>query len=101
MPSTLIHYSYLQLLDLLTTIAFLVQGVQEGNPLVRFAIEATPSPLAGLFLVKVAAVLLGVYCWRSAKTRLLGKVNVMFALLVAWNLVALILGSVFPAALAA
>lgn len=100
MPSALIHYSYLQLLDLLTTIAFLVQGVQEGNPIVRFALELTPSPLAGLLMVKIAALILGVYCWRSDKTRLLGKVNVMFALLIAWNLVALILGSVVPASVA-
>ncbi len=100
MPSALIHYSYLQLLDLLTTIAFLVQGVQEGNPIVRFALELTPSPLAGLLMVKIAAVMLGVYCWRSEKTRLLGKVNIMFAMLIAWNLVALILGSVVPASLA-
>ncbi len=100
MPSALIHYSYLQLLDLLTTIAFLVQGVQEGNPIVRFALELTPSPLAGLLMVKIAALVLGVYCWRSDKTRLLGKVNVMFALLIAWNLVALILGSVVPASVA-
>lgn len=100
MPSALIQYSYLQLLDLLTTIAFLVQGVQEGNPIVRFALEMTPSPLAGLLMVKIAAVMLGVYCWRSDKTRLLGKVNVMFALLIAWNLVALILGIVFPSSLA-
>ncbi|MBS1827308.1 MAG: hypothetical protein JST93_18470 [Acidobacteria bacterium] len=100
MPSVLIHYSYLQLLDLLTTIAFLVQGVQEGNPLVRFAIHLTPSPIAGLMMVKIAAVMLGVYCWRAEKTRLLGRVNIMFAALIAWNLVALILGSVFPASLA-
>jgi hypothetical protein len=100
LPSALIHYSYLQLLDLLTTIAFLVQGVQEGNPIVRFALELTPSPLAGLLMVKIAALVLGVYCWRSDKTRLLGKVNVMFALLIAWNLVALILGSVVPASVA-
>lgn len=100
MPSVLVHYSYLQLLDLLTTIAFLVQGVQEGNPLVRFAIHLTPSPIAGLMMVKIAALMLGVYCWRAEKTRLLGRVNIMFAALIAWNLVALILGSVFPASLA-
>lgn len=100
MPSVLVHYSYLQLLDLLTTIAFLVQGVQEGNPIVRFAIHLTPSPIAGLMMVKIAAVMLGVYCWRAEKTRLLGRVNIMFAALIAWNLVALILGSVVPAGLA-
>ena len=100
MPSTLIQYSYLQLLDLLTTIAFLVQGVQEGNPVVRMAIGMTASPITGLLMVKALALVLGFYCWRAEKVRLLGRVNIMFALLIAWNLVALILGSVLPGSLA-
>lgn len=100
MPSVLIQYSYLQLLDLLTTVAFLIQGVQEGNPIVRFAINMGPSPMLGLLMVKIAALMLGVYCWRAAKVRLLGRINILFALVVAWNLVALILGSVFPAGVA-
>lgn len=96
MTQLLIQYSYLQLLDLLTTMAFLLQGVREGNPLVRFAIETAPSPVSGLFAVKAMALLLGCYCWRTRKAALLGKVNVLFAALIAWNLLALILGSVFP-----
>jgi hypothetical protein len=35
----LLQFSYLQLLDLLTTIAFLANGVSEGNPIVAFAIR--------------------------------------------------------------
>ena len=31
----MLQYSYLQVLDFLTTIAFLLNGVKEGNPLVR------------------------------------------------------------------
>jgi hypothetical protein len=90
----LIEYSYLQLLDLMTTLAFMVNGVREGNPLVRFAIDVAPSPLAGLLAVKLVAILLGVYCWRMRRNRVLSRINVMFAALVAWNLVALIVNSV-------
>ena len=87
------QYSYLQVLDLLTTIAFLLIGVREGNPMVRLAIRWSPSPMAGLLLVKIAAVVLGVYCLRKGKEQLLRRINVLFAALVAWNLVALILGA--------
>jgi hypothetical protein len=88
------QYSYLQILDFLTTIAFLLNGVREGNPLVRLVLGTGINPLASLLLVKFLAVLLGLYCWRAGKRQLLGRINLLFALLVAWNLVALILASV-------
>ena len=90
MNQLLIQYSYLQLLDLMTTMAFLLNGVREGNPLVRFAIDVAPNPLGGLVAVKAVAILLGLWCWRMGRSRTLVRINVMFALLVAWNLVALI-----------
>ena len=40
------QYSYLQVLDFLTTIAFLVNGVREGNPLVRLALSVGSNPSA-------------------------------------------------------
>lgn len=88
------HYSYLQVLDFLTTIAFLVNGVREGNPLVRLALSVGSNPVASLLMVKLLAVLLGFYCWRVGKRQLLSRINLLFALLVAWNLVALILSSI-------
>jgi hypothetical protein len=91
--SILLQFSYLQVLDYLTTIAFLLIGVQEGNPLVRLVIEHAPSPLWGLAVVKGFALLLGLYCLKAGKLRLLSRVNIMFALLVAWNMIALILGA--------
>ena len=91
---TLLHYSYLQVLDFLTTIAFLVQGVQEGNPLVRLAMTVTPNPVVGLVLVKIAAVVLGVYCWRGGRGQTLNRINILFAVVIAWNLISLIIGSV-------
>jgi hypothetical protein len=90
----LIQFAYLQLLDLMTTLAFLVQGVQEANPLVRLAIQATSNPLAGLVAVKIFALLLGAYCWRMRRARVLSRMNLLFAFVVAWNLAALILASV-------
>jgi hypothetical protein len=90
---SLLHFSYLQILDFLTTVAFLVQGVREGNPLVRLAMTWTSNPMLGLLIVKVAAVGLGVYCWRGGRGRTLDKINLLFAVVIAWNLVSLILGS--------
>lgn len=87
------QYSYLQVLDFLTTIAFLVNGVKEGNPVVRLALSLGPNPLESLLVVKVLALMLGIYCWRMGRQQLLSRINMLFALVVAWNLVALILGS--------
>jgi hypothetical protein len=91
--SLLWQFSYLQVLDYLTTIAFLLIGVREGNPVVRLFMNVAPSPMVGLACVKLMALLLGAYCLRMGKDRLLARINVMFAMLVAWNLVALILGA--------
>ncbi len=88
----LLLYAYLQVLDLLSTVAFLLSGVKEGNPLVVWAMGAAPHPMAGLVGVKVAAMGLGVFCWATRRIPLLRKVNVFFAALVAWNLGCLILG---------
>ncbi|MEP6963239.1 MAG: DUF5658 family protein [Acidobacteriota bacterium] len=93
MNQTMLQYSYLQVLDFLTTVAFLVQGVQEGNPIVRFMMRYSSNPVTGLLVVKVIAIALGLYCWRVGKQRLLSRMTVMFAVIVAWNLGALILGS--------
>jgi hypothetical protein len=89
----LIQYSYLQVLDFLTTVAFLINGVREANPLVRFALGYAPHPLGGLLAVKMLAVGLGFYCWKHGREKLLVKINWLFALLVAWNMLALIIAS--------
>ena len=94
MNQLLLQYSYLQVLDFMTTVAFLLHGVHEGNPLVRAAIHLSPNPLSGLLAIKVLAVGLGIYCWKGGRDRLLVRINILFAIVVAWNLAALILGSV-------
>ena len=88
------QYSYLQVLDFLTTLAFLVNGVREGNPLVRLALSVGSNPIGSLLVVKLLAILLGFYCWRVGKRQLLSRINLLFAVLVAWNLIVLILSSV-------
>lgn len=90
MNQQLLQFSYLQVLDFLTTIAFLLHGVQEANPLVRLALFSMPNPIGALLTVKVLALGLGLFCWRMGRDRLLMRINIMFAVLVAWNLVALI-----------
>src|SRR5579884_357345 len=89
----LVQFSYLQALDFLTTVAFMLHGVQEGNPLVRLAMSLTANPLGALLFVKVAAIVLGIYCWRVRRSRLLLRMNVLFAVVVAWNLIALIVNA--------
>jgi hypothetical protein len=92
----LLYNVYLQMLHLLSTVAFLQSAVASGNPLVRLALGATHNAIAGLVLAKIPAVALAIYCWRSQKTKLLSRINVFYALLVVWNLVALIAAGVAP-----
>ena len=94
MNQLLVQYSYLQVLDLLTTIAFLLNGIQEANPVVRYAMRYSQSPFSALMAVKMAALALGFYCWRFGRERTLMRINIFFAVLVAWNLLALIAGSI-------
>jgi hypothetical protein len=90
------QFSYLQVLDFLTTVAFLMHGVREGNPIVRLALGAGANPIESLLAVKLLAIMLGLYCWYRGRRQLLLRINILFALLVAWNLVALILRGVHP-----
>jgi hypothetical protein len=87
-----LQFAYLQVLDLLTTVAFILSGVEEGNPLVRWIMQSAPHPFYGLLAVKLAAIALGIYCWTRGRNRLLARINVLYALLIAYNLVCLILG---------
>jgi hypothetical protein len=89
----LVEFTYLQMLDVLTTVAFLMQGVAEANPIVNWAMDNGPSPVIGLVLLKVAAFGLAIICFAQARHKLLQRVNVFFAVLVAWNLLALILAT--------
>ncbi len=97
MTHLLVQYSYLQVLDFLTTLTFLLYGVQEANPIVRWFLDLTSSPIYGLIAIKLIAVLLGIAVWRLGRTRLLARINLLFALVVTWNLLALIVSALHPA----
>jgi hypothetical protein len=94
MTTSLVLFAYLQLLDLLTTVVFILHGVKEANPLVNFALTAAPTPLLGLLLVKVGALALGGVCCLRGRQKLLVRMNVFFAVLISWNLVAMIFRAV-------
>jgi hypothetical protein len=89
---TLVAFICLQVLDTLTTLLFLHHGVAEGNPLIRAAMAGSVQPGMALVLAKVFAVALAAFAWRSGRTRLLRKVNLLFLLCIAWNLVAALVG---------
>jgi hypothetical protein len=74
-----------QIADALTTLFFLQRGIEELNPVMRFAFSTVSSPALGLLLSKLFAVALAAYAWRSGRRRLLRRVNVLFAMCIAWN----------------
>jgi hypothetical protein len=81
----LIVFILLQVLDALTTVVFLRLGVAEGNPLIRRILAAAAGQTAALIAPKLFAVSLGIFAWRTGRKRLLLKMDVLFALAVAWN----------------
>jgi hypothetical protein len=91
--NVLLEFIYLQFMDLLTTVAFLLYGVAELNPIVQWAMRVSPSALGGLVAVKVLAVLLALFCIARARHKLLRRVNVFFALIVAYNVLVLIIAA--------
>jgi hypothetical protein len=93
MTTSLVLFTYLQFLDLLTTLVFIMHGVREANPLVKFALVAAPSPLMGLLLIKVAALALAICCSIQGRQKLLLRINIFFAALISWNLLAMIAGA--------
>lgn len=88
-----VQFAYLQALDLLSTLAFLLHGVGEANPVVRWSMQAAPNPIGGLVLVKIFAILLALVCVRTQRERLLSRINLFYAGLISWNLVCLVLSS--------
>lgn len=89
----LLEFSYLQGLDILTTVVFLLKGLTQSNFLLTTALSLFSSPLAGLIAFRAGMLVLGLYCWRSGRVRTLTRLNVAFAFLVAWNLGVLIVAA--------
>lgn len=81
-------------MDALTTLLFLRQGVSEANPLIRAALSISSNPALALVAPKVFAIALALYAWRSGRRGLLRRMNILFALFVGWNLVAVAVAGV-------
>jgi hypothetical protein len=82
-------FVFLQLVDLLTTIMGLKWGSQEFNPFIRSLMQV--GLLEGLLACKLLVlVLAGVMIWYE-RVRVLLVVNYIFAALVIWNLVQLLM----------
>src|SRR5947209_16490002 len=88
----LLQFVVLQLADCMSTLAFLRSGVAEANPLVRAALALSTQPAVALAFSKAFGIALALAAWRSGRFQLLRKVNLVFAVCVVWNLVALALG---------
>jgi hypothetical protein len=86
----LLWFAYLQILDLLSTIAFLMNGVGEANPIVRSLMAVSPNPVTGLLCAKLFGMTLAFLCWKTGRTRVLVFANIGYAFLITWNLLALI-----------
>ena len=93
MKSLFVQYGYLQVLDILTTLAFLQTGVNEANPLIASLMQTALSPLTVLIAVKVCALCLGIYCWRVQRRTTLSRATTFYAVLIAWNLLCLVVTS--------
>jgi hypothetical protein len=92
----LVWFTYLQILDLLTTLAVLAHGGSEANPLVRWMMQVSGSAVAGLVAAKLVGVGLGFCCLRRNNFVLLERVSTGYALLIAWNLLMLAAANVLP-----
>jgi hypothetical protein len=86
----LAQFGYLQLLDLLTTLACMAHRGQETNPLVRLLMHSAGSPAGGLVVTKLLAFGIALYCWRRSRAKLLWGVNLFYSAVVVWNLVSLL-----------
>lgn len=84
-----LKFAALQVLDMLTTLWFLQDGVREANPLVRAALAAWAEPAWALAGVKLAALVPAWWAWRSKRHGLLRKINLLFAACVVWNVTVL------------
>jgi hypothetical protein len=64
--------------------------MDEGNPLVHWALSSAHAPWIGLVLTKLIAALIGQYCYRTGRMTLLRRANAGYSLVVGWNVFAIV-----------
>ena len=82
-PSLAVFFS-LQILDVLTTLIGLSMGAQEASVFVGRLLRL--SPIFGLLIPKVFAILLVLSAVRFKRSRLIVFLNYWFSAVVTWNL---------------
>ncbi len=82
---------YLQLLDLLTTVLAILNGGAEANPLISWSIHL--HGVYGLVAAKAVVAVLALYCAWSGRQRLLQRVTWLYAVIVVWNVLVAIGGT--------
>ena len=85
-PNVLPVFLALQCLDVLTTLIFLSKGVREGNPLYSLALPYVHAQWIGLIAVKLLAMFIGYWCYRTGKIGTLRLANIGYSAIVVWNL---------------
>ena len=75
----------LQIGDILTTLWFVSRGIAETNPLAGYFMEHF-GPLAGLLILKGAAISIALLCKVTAHRRFLIRINILYALIVLVNI---------------
>ncbi len=78
-------FTYLQVLDFMTTLIGIKVGLGEASPFVRLLMHLDPA--VGLALAKLAAFLLCGLCFWLNKRHLVRWINYWYAALVVWNMV--------------
>ncbi len=81
-------FIYLQLLDLLTTLAGFKLGAAEASPFIRLLMHA--GPVAGVLLAKLFALALGGFCIYLKKQNLIRWITYWYGGLVVWNLMVML-----------
>ena len=86
----LLIFVCLQVLDGATTLWFLSQGISEANPMIHALLDIFRRPEFALALPKLFGIALAVFAWYSGRHRLLRNINLVFAICVTWNVVAIV-----------
>jgi hypothetical protein len=89
MKSLFVQYGPLSSMALLTMLVCLQDGYS-ASPLFSNLARTASSPVTLLILLKVCALLWGMYGWRNAQRVTLLRANTFYAVCIAWNLLCLI-----------
>jgi len=87
-------FIYLQLLDLLTTLAGFRLGAAEASPFIRVLMYAGPT--AGVLVAKLFALALGGFCIYLKKEKLIRWISYWYGGLVVWNLMVMLAAPAGP-----